>query len=65
MPFDPLPADLTSGLRLGSCAVATAAGIVADVIRVKADSGFVSRELEASARADVMLLGFNATADGV
>ncbi|MFP3038170.1 MAG: serine hydroxymethyltransferase [Candidatus Hodgkinia cicadicola] len=66
LPFDPLPADLASGLRLGSCActtrgmgeaeMATAARIVADVIKVKADFGLVSRELEARARADVLAL---------
>ncbi|MFP3038522.1 MAG: serine hydroxymethyltransferase [Candidatus Hodgkinia cicadicola] len=64
LPFDLLPADLASGLRLGSCActtrgmreaeMATAARIVADVIRAKADSGLVSRELEASIKADVL-----------
>ncbi|MFP3039237.1 MAG: serine hydroxymethyltransferase [Candidatus Hodgkinia cicadicola] len=66
LPFDPLPADLTSGLRLGSCActtrgmreaeMAAAAHIVADVIKAKADSGLVSSELEASVRADVLAL---------
>ncbi|MFP3039573.1 MAG: serine hydroxymethyltransferase [Candidatus Hodgkinia cicadicola] len=66
LPSDSLLVNEASGLRLGACActtrgmreaeMAAAAHIVADVIKARADSGFVSCELEASVRAAVLAL---------